>query len=309
MTDKQIALAQSPAAIGLALMPKDMDQAARLASAMASAKLVPRHLQGDPGSCLMVIEQAIRWNMSPFAVAQCTSVIGGKLMYEGKLVAAAVESSGFIDGGFDYKFSGEGDNRTVTVSALRRGESTPRPIQIRLGDVKTDNPFWKKQPDQQLVYSGSRNWARRWAPSVILGVYSPEEFDRARSGVILEGETIEAEPAPEPQRAAAAATPRPERVYAPDEPAENGAPRLTVSGLLQLFSDVPAGNRAAYLTVVDRDDVRKAIEVLQDKRPAQHAVIEEAMRKAWARTEPPRPDNAPEMADAGAGEPEDEVPF
>ena len=43
-------------------------------------------------TCLVVIEQAMRWGMSPFAVAQCTSSIGGKLMYEGKLVAAAVES-------------------------------------------------------------------------------------------------------------------------------------------------------------------------------------------------------------------------
>ena len=70
-----------------ALVPRDMDSAIRLAQAMASAKLVPRHLQGDTGTCLMIVEQAMRWRMSPFAVAQCTSAIGGKLMFEGKLVA------------------------------------------------------------------------------------------------------------------------------------------------------------------------------------------------------------------------------
>ena len=33
------------------------------------------------------------------------------------------------------------------------------------------------QPDQQLAYHGSRVWARRHAPELMLGVYSPEEFD------------------------------------------------------------------------------------------------------------------------------------
>jgi hypothetical protein len=40
----------------------------------------------------MVIEAAMRWGMSPFAVAQETSVIQGKLMFSGKLVAAAIQT-------------------------------------------------------------------------------------------------------------------------------------------------------------------------------------------------------------------------
>jgi hypothetical protein len=177
-----------------AFIPADMDQAIRLAQAMASSKMVPKHLQGDAGTCLMIIEQSLRWQMSPFAVAQCTSSIGSKLMFEGKLVAAAVESSGAIEGGFDYKFEGEGDARRVTVSARRRGETNPRQMTIHLKDVRTTNEWWKKQPDQMLVYSGTRNWARRWTPAVILGVYAPEEFDRAAGKVVepFTGVTIDA---------------------------------------------------------------------------------------------------------------------
>jgi hypothetical protein len=177
-----------------AFIPADMDQAIRLAQAMASSKMVPKHLQGDAGTCLMIIEQSLRWQMSPFAVAQCTSSIGSKLMFEGKLVAAAVESSGAIEGGFDYKFDGEGDARQVTVSARRRGETNPRQMTIHLKDVRTTNEWWKKQPDQMLVYSGTRNWARRWTPAVILGVYAPEEFDRAAGKVVepFTGVTIDA---------------------------------------------------------------------------------------------------------------------
>lgn len=180
-----------------ALIPTDMDQAIRLAKAMASAKLVPKHLQDDVGSCLMIVEQAMRWGMSPFAVAQCTSSISSKLMFEGKLVAAAVESCGAIEGGFDYEFKGEGEDRTITVSARRRGETNPRHITIALRDVRTTNEWWKKQPDQMLVYSGVRNWARRWTPAAILGVYSPEEFGKDGKPVEnFNGPTIDAEPEP-----------------------------------------------------------------------------------------------------------------
>jgi hypothetical protein len=196
------------------LVPADMDQAIRLAKAMSSAKMLPKHLQDDVGTCLMIVEQAMRWRMSPFAVAQCTSSIGGKLMWEGKLVAAAVETSGAIEGHFDYDFGGEGDDRQVTVSARRRGETNPRQMTIRLRDVRTSNEHWKKQPDQMLVYSSTRNWARRFTPAVILGVYSPEEFSRETEPP-HNGPTIDHEPPVVPMRAAAASMPRAERVADP----------------------------------------------------------------------------------------------
>ena len=54
---------------GNSLTINGMGEAFELAKAMASAKMVPQCLQGSPGDCLMVIEQAMRWRMSPFAVA------------------------------------------------------------------------------------------------------------------------------------------------------------------------------------------------------------------------------------------------
>jgi len=167
-----------------ALVPANITDAMHLAEFMSRARTVPKHLQDSPGDCLMVIEQAMRWGMSPFAVAQATSVISGKLMYEGKLVAAAVESSGAIVGLIAYDFSGEGDGRTITVTATRRGETNPRTVTVAFKDARTNNEMWKRQPDQQLVYHGARVWARRWTPAVILGVYSREEF----MGPTIDGE-------------------------------------------------------------------------------------------------------------------------
>ena len=172
-----------------ALVPTDANGAMQLANIMATGKLVPAHLQKSPGDCLMVIEQAMRWGMSPFAVAQCTSVIQGKLMFEGKLVAAALQSSGILSGRLDYKFKGEGANREIEVSATMKGDTEPRTITLRLADAKTSNGMWVKQPDQQLVYAGTRVWGRRWAPEVMLGVYSPEEMEVPPP--IHDGKTIE----------------------------------------------------------------------------------------------------------------------
>ena len=204
-----------------ALMPTNMESAFQLAEMMAKWKTAPSHLHNSPGDCLMIVEQAMRWGMSPFAVAQCTSVIQGKLMFEGKLVAAALNASGILASRLEYNFTGEGAQRAVIVRGTLRGETKPRDVTVFLQDAKTSNTLWAKQPDQQLVYAGTRVWARRHAPEVMLGVYAPEEFDRAEP---FNGQTIDAEPeaAPEqpPQRAAAASTPRAPRVAerAPADP-------------------------------------------------------------------------------------------
>lgn len=160
-----------------ALVPQSMDQAVRMAEMMAKGRLVPQHLQSSPGDCLMVIEQATRWGMSPFAVAQATSVIQGRLMFEGKLVAAALHTSGALATRLSYDYTGEGASRVVRVSAVLAGETDPRFVDVRLADAKTTNKMWTTQPDQQLAYHGARVWARRYAPEVMLGVYAPEEME------------------------------------------------------------------------------------------------------------------------------------
>lgn len=160
-----------------ALVPSSLTEAMKLAELMSRARLVPQHLQAQPADCLLVIEQASRWGLSPFAVAQSTSVIQGKLMFEGKLVAAVVNARGELADRLSYEYAGEGDNRTVRVSGRMRGETEPRTVEVRLGDAKTNNKVWATQPDQQLMYHGARVWARRHMPELMLGVYSREEFN------------------------------------------------------------------------------------------------------------------------------------
>ena len=166
-----------PANVSVGLVPTNMNEAMRLAEMMATAKLVPVALQKSPADCLMVIQQAIRWEMDPFAVAQECSVIQGKLMHSGKLVAAVVNARGNLTNRLSFSYEGEGDNRTITVTGHLQGEPSPRTVTVRLADAKTSNKVWQTQPDQQLMYHGTRVWARRHTPELMLGVYSEEELD------------------------------------------------------------------------------------------------------------------------------------
>jgi hypothetical protein len=179
---------------GSGLIPQNLTDAMRLAEMMARGKMVPEHLR-NPSDMLMVIEQACRWGMSPFAVAQCTAIVRGRISYEGKLVSAAINASGVLQGRLDYEFSGEDATRAVTARGIMRGEDKPREVVVTLASARTDNEHWKKSPDQMLTYHAARVWARRHAPEVMLGVYSPEEFDAQTARDTFRGTTLDAAPA------------------------------------------------------------------------------------------------------------------
>jgi hypothetical protein len=243
---------------GNALMPTTMEGAMKLAEAMSRGKLLPTHLQGSIGDCLMVVEQAMRWGMSPFAVAQCTSLVKGKLMFEGKLVAAALHTSGALATRLSYEYSGEGAARVVRVSATLAGETAPRFVDVRWADAKTENAFWKSQPDQQLAYHGARVWARRYAPEVMLGVYAPEEMDAPPTpyaGATVDGVAEPVAVVPDRQHGQEGYG----HVTQDPEP-----PRRTVKQFLDaLEADLRAAETWEAVQAIEaRDDVRKAQEAL-----------------------------------------------
>lgn len=257
---------------GNALVPQTMDQAVRMAEMMAKGRLVPQHLQNSPGDCLMVIEQATRWGMSPFAVAQATSVIQGRLMFEGKLVAAALHTSGALATRLAYDYSGDGASRAVRVSAVLAGETEPRVVEVKLADAKTTNKMWTTQPDQQLAYHGARVWARRYAPEVMLGVYAPEEMEPAQAPPAPHhGPTIEAHAEPAPQPAPAVE-----------------APKRTLSQFLDALEVElrEAATWEAVSAIASRQDVIRAQEVARAAQAERLSDMLDAARERTMHAEP-----------------------
>jgi len=190
------------------------EQLYRVAEVLSQSSLIPDSLKGDDekstvANCFLVVEQSSRWGLSPFAVAQCASLVRGKLQWEGKLVHAVIQSLAGIN--LEYQISGEGEKMKVIVSGILAGETEPRTVTGTVSAWKTthNGSPWSG-PDaypRMLRYRGAREWARAFNPAVLLGVYTPDEIEppkvRQATGRVVEDDRgdnpyLETQTEPEP---------------------------------------------------------------------------------------------------------------
>ena len=189
-----------------------MDMATMMAKGRST---IPAHLAGNPSDCAAVIMQAINWKMNPWAVAQKTHVVNGALGYEAQLVNAVIQSSGVTVDRFNYEWYGPwekiiGKSKVIKVPAKEgkkeyefrvpdygmndevglgvrvwatlKGETVPRVLDLLLVQAAVRNsPLWATDPKQQLAYLAVKRWARLFSPDVILGVYTPDEYEQDRA--------------------------------------------------------------------------------------------------------------------------------
>lgn len=177
------------------------EQMQRIASVMARTPLVPDclrfHLKDDGkkgdllpteeavANCFLVVNQSVRWGLDPFAVASCCSLVRGKLMFEGKLVAAVLAAK--LNEQLVYEWNDkQGDAFGIRVTGSSDSAGNPRVIEGTVGQWKTNGAGspWSKPADhrRQLAYRGTRDWTRLYEPAVLLGVYTPDEMDGLEEG-------------------------------------------------------------------------------------------------------------------------------
>lgn len=172
----------------------------RIATTMASASLCPQHLiarqfddAGNPtkkedragtiANCFRIVNQAERWGQDPFALADAAAVVNGRLVYEGKAVAAAMDSKGIAR---RYEYFGEPGTDSYGIRIWDKDD----PAQMITGTVAdwktrdrggTVKSIWIGEANQarQLKYRGDREHCRRWHPSIIMGVLADDEVDAA----------------------------------------------------------------------------------------------------------------------------------
>ncbi len=170
--------------------PKRFEMVSNWASAMAKASIIPAHLKGDTpeqtfGNCFLVANQAATWLADPVSVAQCTSLVHGKLCYEGKLIDSILQERYGIK--LFARYEGDGEGLKIFLSPAEwNDDNTTDSKEIMEGDferwhTKDKNgapmPAWKNDPKGMLFNRGVRQWCRRWKPGVITGVYGEDEFD------------------------------------------------------------------------------------------------------------------------------------
>ena len=151
------------------------------AHAYASAKMIPAAFRNSPGDCLIAIRMAERYGMDPFMLMLEMYIISGRPMLSGKLTAAICNHS--LAEPLTPEYSGPefSDDRKVKITGRAEG-CEPRSIELTVRQAKTNNEQWIKNPDQMLMYAGSRVWARRYTPASMLGiVFDDEEMPKAHS--------------------------------------------------------------------------------------------------------------------------------
>lgn len=163
---------------GVALLPRDLSQAMDFGRMMAKSGIaLPKHLRENEGACMAVAMQAWRWELDPFLVGSKSYCVNDIITYEAQLVMAVLNTRAPIKGRLRYEFDGEDQSRRVTVSAICAETGEVLKYQSPpLHKIKKHSPSWVNDPDQQLVYYGSRALARRFFPEILLGVYSADEI-------------------------------------------------------------------------------------------------------------------------------------
>lgn len=222
----------------------------RIATAMAECSTIPdsfRYVDGKPANgelprgtvianCFRVVNQAVRWGFDPFAVMDCASIVHGKLMWEGKLVAAVIEAKAGIR--LDYTFDDKpGQELGIIVSGSFVGDVRARTIEGRVKHWhRGPKSPWANEGDwkRQLRYRGAREWARAHAPAVMLGIYSDDELQEIASLDVPAGQRA--------QRMKDITPPKPAPLELPDIPDEPEAPAV---------SDQTAEAREAIRTAIN----------------------------------------------------------
>lgn len=142
-----------------------------------SGSAVPKHLRGQPGACLGIIDDAIRFRTSPYALARKSYFVNDNLAYEAQVIAGVINAFAPLKQRPDIKWEGEGLDRVCIVIAEFKDGSVREVRSPKLKDIHPKNsPLWKSDPDQQQSYYTLRSFARRWCPEIILGIYDVEEM-------------------------------------------------------------------------------------------------------------------------------------
>jgi hypothetical protein len=288
----------------------------RIASVMAQSSMIPDALytagSGNDkkelplpaviSNCFLVVNQAVRWGMDPFAVAQCVSIISGRICYEGKLIAAVLDAKLGLRLIPEYD-EGHGDQLGVTIYAYTADDkaiANPRTgdalvVKGTVGDWKTTRTGspWAagKAHKSMLMYRGSREWVRLYRPAIMLGVYAVDEMedfevDRRSQETPRRAPvpTLSSSPSKEPVSTDQVALPKPE---------ENKLTRRAPPPPPHTKSEPDPAAEATVKDVYDFEDVRKRY--VERAKQAQtgdelEAIWQELVEPAWDSFFPPDAD-------------------
>lgn len=189
-----------------ALNPQRLEYLWQLTERIAFSTSVPESLRGERkgnnfeafddrtilANVFAVVEQADRWNISPFALLSAAAIVRGKLTFEGKVIAAVMEAQFGVKLYPYYRGTPRTDEYRVYLcdqelpeDILAELEPGYRHDKYRIMDgsvaewktTGAGTPWRPSTYADMLIYRGSRQWARVYKSGAILGVLADDEIE------------------------------------------------------------------------------------------------------------------------------------
>lgn len=222
----------------------------RIAQMFAQSDLVPPHFQGKVANCSIVLHMAYRMNIDPMMAFQNMHVVHGNPGISAQLGIALANQSGIFVGPITFVQTGTADNLIITAKGKLANGGTEVSTTVSYKQAMEAGwprskegikPFWKAMPEQMLKYRAATFLIRTYAPQVLLGMHTAEEWED-------QGDGVEARSAPVASLAAMiapapAATPEPAPEYRPTLPAPRQSKKAVASSAQEPVSQ-PAGAAA-----------------------------------------------------------------
>lgn len=151
------------------------------ADMLSKSNMIPTTYQGNPGSCFIALNTALRLRMDPLMVMQNLYVVKGRPSWSGQFAIAIVNACGkFVSTWFECK-NGEDFKAGVRMCAKLCSGSvvcgtwvTPEMVTAEQWGQK-----WKTMPEQMYQYRAAAFFARTNCPEALLGLYVEGEAEDA----------------------------------------------------------------------------------------------------------------------------------
>ncbi len=152
----------------------------------AMSPLIPESLRGNNydvavANCLIALELASVMNEAPLVVMQNIHIVKGKAGFAAQYMIARANSSGVFKGRIGWRIKGQGESLSVTAYATLAdtGEEVSFTADMAMAKAEgwTSNPKYRTMPELMLRYRSATFLVRLYAPDVMLGYHTSEEYE------------------------------------------------------------------------------------------------------------------------------------
>lgn len=163
-----------------AIVPQSMEEVWRLAGAVVDAGMAPEGMKTREQVTIAMMH-GLEVGLTPLAAIQRIAVIGGRPTIWGDAVVGLVRGSGLVEW-IKETVTGEGDKRTATCEAKRKGEPESIARKFSVAEAKAANLWnkkgpWQQYPDRMLSMRARAFCLRDGFADVLGGLYLREEIE------------------------------------------------------------------------------------------------------------------------------------